>query len=135
MSNVKLTESQKKENNRFKHAMDYARSQMAGPVAKAEYKAKVKGLQRAINMAIADFYHPPAIKSIDLALCHGRQNDPVTIKAVDDFKVVKVTVTILDKQGIIVESGNAREIHLWHWEYRLKGNYSSVEQLVIKASA
>lgn len=134
MSNVKLTESQKKENSRFKDAMAYARSQMADPVAKAEYQAKAKGLQRAINMAIADFYHPPKIKSIDLALFHGRRNDPVTIKVVDNFKVVKVTVTMLDQRGITVESGDAREIHLWHWEYRLKGNYSSGEQLIINAS-
>lgn len=108
---------------------------MADPEAKAEYQAKAKGLQRPHNMAIADFYHPPKIKSIDLALCYGRQNDPITIKAVDDFNVVKVTVTILDLKGITVESGDAREIRLWHWECRLQGYYSSVEQLIIRASA
>lgn len=134
-SMVKITDSQKKENGRFRAAMAYARSQMADPVAKAEYQAIAKGLQRAHNMAVADFYHLPEIKSIDLAQCNGHTNDPVSIVAVDILKVVKLTVAITDASGKLVESGDAQKTGRWNWEYRLTGNYSTVEHLTVKVKA
>ena len=134
-SMVKITDSQKKENGRFRVAMAYARSQMADPASKAEYQAIAKGLQRAHNMAIADFYQPPEIKSIDFAQCKGRINDPISIVAVDLLKVVKLTVSIMDVSGRLLESGDALMTGRWKWEYRLTNNYSSIEQMTAKVTA
>jgi len=133
-SKVKLSVRQKEENGHFRAAMAYARSQMADPVAKAEYQGIAKGLQRAHNMAIADFYHPPQIKSIDYAKCKGRINDPISIVGSDILKIVKVTVEMIDNSGRSLETGDAQQISRWKWEYRLTGNYSSVEQLIVKVT-
>ncbi len=134
-SKVKLTEGQKKENNRFREAMAYARSQMADPVAKAEYKAKAKGLQKPHNVAIADFYHPPEIKNMDMTGFHGQKNDAIIIHAVDDFKVVKVTLSINDSKGMVLETGEALQINKWKWKYTVEKNYDTAESLQITVSA
>jgi len=134
-SKVKQTESQKKENGRFRAAMAYAQAQMADPKSKAEYKAIAKGLQKAHNMAIADFYHPPVIKSVDFSQCTGNATDPITIVAVDILKVVKIKVSVISESGNSLESGDAQQKTRWKWEYRLSGNYSSIEQLTAKITA
>jgi len=115
--------------------MAYARAQMADPKSKAEYKAIAKGLQKAHNMAIIDFYHPPVIKSIDFSQCTGNANDPITIVAVDILKVVKVNVKVINESGHLLESGDALQKARWKWEYRLTGNYSSIEQFTAKVTA
>ncbi len=55
MSKVVKSKKQKAENSKFSNAIAYARSQMADPVSKAEYKAKAQGMQKPHNIAIADF--------------------------------------------------------------------------------
>lgn len=134
-SKVKLTETQKKENKRFREAMAYARSQMADPVSKAEYKAKARGLQKPHNIAIADFYCPPEIKSLDITALSGRKNDQIIIHAIDDFKVVRVEVTVQDEKGELLETGEARQLSKWKWEYRLRNTYETIPELTITASA
>jgi len=133
-SKVKLTEGQKKENTRFREAMAYARSQMADPVSKAEYKAKAKGLQKPHNVAIADFYHPPEIKHIDVTGFHGHKNDSITIQAVDDFKVLKVMLSISDKEGALLETGEASQMNKWNWKYKVV-NDCDAESIQITATA
>jgi hypothetical protein len=63
MRHVKKTIKQKAENNKFREASIYARKQILDSVSKAAYKAKAVGMQSAYNIAIADYYHPPEIKT------------------------------------------------------------------------
>jgi hypothetical protein len=135
MSKVVKSENQKAENHKFREAIAYARSQMADPVAKAEYKAKAKGLQNAQNVAIADFYHPPVIKSIDTTAFHGRKNNMLTIHAIDDFKVVSVTVDLMDGNYALLETGDARPINKHKWEYKLQNTYETNTDYIILAKA
>lgn len=116
MSRVKKSVKQKAENNKFREAALYARTQMANPVAKAEYSAKIKGMQRAYNLAIADFYTPPEIKKVEVGDFISRKT--ITVHAIDDFKVVKVEIIIFDIKGELMEQGNAVELCEFVWEYR-----------------
>lgn len=135
MTRVIKSEKQKTENRRFREAVAYARSQMADPVSKAEYKAKARGLQKPHNIAIADFYCPPEIKSLDITALSGRKNDQIIIHAIDDFKVVRVEVTVQNEAGELLETGEARQLSKWKWEYRLQLPYETMSGFVITASA
>lgn len=135
MSRVVKTEKQKKENSRFREAVAYAKTQMADPVAKAEYQARTKGLQKAFNVAIADFYNPPEIKKVDLSLWQGKEGDTIYIHAIDDFRVEKVTVEISDRDGTVLETALARKISAVKWECRLQQEYTGAGILLIKVSA
>jgi hypothetical protein len=135
MSKVVKTEKQKKENKRFKEAVAYANTQMANPVAKAEYQARTKGLQRAFNIAIADFYNPPEITKVDTSAWKGRMGDVITIHATDDFRVEKVMVEISDTSGSILESASAQKITAVKWECSLQKEYTHTDNLLIKVSA
>ncbi|HEX3009711.1 MAG TPA: hypothetical protein VHO90_19050 [Bacteroidales bacterium] len=133
-SKVRLSDKQKKENKRFSQAVAYARSQIADPVSKAEYKSRATGLQSAYNVAITDFYTPPSIMSINTAAFNNHKNDPLFIHATDDFKVVSVVVTIAAVDSVILESDDAVQLDRWNWEYRLQapslptGKYNIIAQ-------
>ena len=134
-SKVKLTKNQKKENSKFREAMAYAKRQMADPVAKAEYKARAKGLQKPHNVAIADFYNPPEIKHIDVTSFHGQKNDKITVHAVDDFKVVKVTLEIANSEGTLLEKGDAIQKNRLKWEYKIISEPGDCKEFKILAYA
>lgn len=131
MSRVKLSVRQKQENKRFKDAMDYARKQMADPIAKAAYKSRATGLQKPHNIAIADFYHPPVIGQVDVSISKAGQADRIFVEATDDFKVVKLEVEISEQDEKKNESGQAMQINEVKWLYVVQGVYESAEGLKI----
>ena len=135
MSNIKLSAKQKKENNRFKEAMAYAKGQMGDPDSGAAYKARATGLQKPHNVAIADFYHPPEIGHVDVSIAKTGQADRIFIDATDDFMVVKVEVEITGEEGSQNESGQAMPINEGKWLYVVQGVYPSVEGLKITVRA
>lgn len=135
MSRVVKTEKQKKENSRFREAVAYAKSQMADPVAKAEYHKRAVGLQRAFNVAITDFYTPPEISKVDISDWKGRKGDVIGIHATDDFRVEKVTVEIKDSSRRLLESADAQKITAVKWECRLQQEYTGTGTIFIKVSA
>jgi hypothetical protein len=131
MSRVKLSAKQKKENNRFRKAMAYARSQMSDPGSKAAYKARVKGLQKPHNVAIADFYNPPVIDDVDVSISEAGQADRIFIDARDDFMVVRVEVEIANTDQSMKETGQAQQIGESRWLYVVREVYPSAKGLTI----
>ena len=120
MSRVVKSKKQKAENSKFSDAMAYARAQMADPISKTEYKAKAKGMQRAHNVAITDYYTSPQIKEVHI---DRLETDRILlIHAIDDFKVVRVTAEIYDADGVLLEQGDASEKTEWIWSYLLTSN-------------
>ena len=79
---------------KFQEAVIYAKSVMADPTTKAAYAAKAQGGVTAYNVAVADLLNAPNIESINLSAYTGKIGDKIIIRATDDFKVTKVTVTI-----------------------------------------
>ncbi|NJK94258.1 MAG: hypothetical protein HC905_04345 [Bacteroidales bacterium] len=133
MSRVKKSVKQQAENNKFREAALYARTQMANPTSKAEYTTRIKGMQRAYNIAIADFYTPPEIKKVDTR--EFFKSKKLTINAVDDFKVVKVSVEIYDSNDTLIERGDALELAEFLWEYALTKEYKSEEPYKLAITA
>ncbi len=135
MSHVIKTEKQKKENHRFREAVAYAKMQMADPIAKAEYQSRAKGLQKAFNVAITDFYTLPEIHKVDLSNWNGKEGDVIYVHATDDFRVERVTVEIANSTGMLLESAPAVQISAVKWECLLQKNYTGAGKLFVKVSA
>lgn len=133
MSNVKKSKKQKDQNLKFREAAGYARSQMANPVSKAEYQAKVKGMQRAYNLAIADFYNAPEIRQVETRKFFS--DKVISLVVLDDFKVTKVNLIITDHDGVVLDQGEAQELGEWIWKYTTDKDYSDYSSVKILVSA
>jgi len=129
MSKVIPSEKQKDEKFKFRMAMAFAKRELADPKLKAEYKSKVKGMQRPHNVAVSDFYNPPIIGEIQIL------KSLIKITAWDDFKVVSVSAELYNSAGILLEKGSAEEKSFRGWEYIVIGTYDSLTggKLVVKA--
>lgn len=103
-----LSEKQLEVKARFNEAVTYAKTKIQDPLIKAEYEAKLGDkFTSAYSVAMADFLRVPEIKNINLVSYNGQVGDKILIRAVDDFKVVSVSVLITNPEGTIVESGSA----------------------------
>jgi hypothetical protein len=58
---------------------------------------------------VADFFNAPVLDEVDLSAYNGGSEDPIIIRAHDDFKVERLTVRINDPDGVELESGEAVE--------------------------
>ncbi|MFO1501627.1 MAG: hypothetical protein U1G07_25145 [Verrucomicrobiota bacterium] len=78
------------------------------PEIYAAYKAAaaVAG-KRACDLARADYLHAPAVHDVDLSDYTGRTDQPIRIRASDDFEVTAVQVGLFSLAGAAYESGLA----------------------------
>lgn len=102
---------------RFKEGVYYAKGVLQDEQLSSFYKPFEKGPVKTYNLALADFCRPPEIKSINIDHYQGNIGDDLKIRAVDNFQVVSVKVTI-SKDGVVVESGMAvQEDNRVDWTY------------------
>ncbi len=112
-SSVPPTEKLKSVRASFASCITYAKNVVKDPVRKALYQAKVVGGQTAFNRATSDALNPPKINNVRID-----QNAFIIIKAVDDFLVAGVTVSIHDLFGNLIEEGNSELMENgsdWHY--------------------
>lgn len=83
----------------FNVALRYAKAAIANEVLKAAYQAVAVGNQSAYNVAMADAFKAPKIKGIDSSQYTGQLNNTIRIDVVDDFRVDKVHVALLNQVG------------------------------------
>jgi hypothetical protein len=103
-----LTPHQEIAKSRFQDAVRYAKAHIAVPATKAEYTTGITDkLTSAFTVALTDCLKAPEIKLIDVTAYKGVIGNKIAIKAVDDFKVVSVTVEIKTSAGVVIESGVA----------------------------
>ena len=69
------------------------------------------------NVAVADWFHEPEIKDIDLSGWNGQAGQTIRIEAVDDVQVKQVTVVITDETGTVLEQGAAVQADSLWWTY------------------
>src|SRR5450432_965013 len=93
--------------DRFKIALAYARTAMNNPDVKAAYAAAAPRGVSAFNFALGDAAQSPVVSKIDSTNYHGAVGDKIVIDATDNFKVMKVVVTIESAAGALIETGNA----------------------------
>jgi hypothetical protein len=93
---------------RFQEAAQYARQQMTIPESKEAYGKVITEKKRTAYMvAMTDYLTAPRVKSIDVLGYRGAVGDSIRVKAVDDFLVAEVIVTITDANGNVIETGHA----------------------------
>ena len=103
-----FTPKQMKVQRKFTAAASYASEVVLDPELKAQYEARIGGTNyTARAVAMTDYLTPPTVESIDLSKYKGAINDVISIEAIDDFKVMKVEVTILSATGQQLETGAA----------------------------
>jgi len=108
--NDKKSEAQLKQRSRFGAATSYAKRAIADEDIRKLYDAKAQQsdkLQRAFNVAVADFMCAPEIQCIDVSAYSGQIGDHIIISATDDFMVKEVKVEVRRYDGSLVEEGSA----------------------------
>ena len=112
----------------FQSGVIYAKGVYSDPAKKALYEAKVKPGTSAFNVAVADFLKAPNIDEIDLGNYNGTAADTIRVRVTDDFQVVKVTVTIHNADGTLVEEGEAvQQENVIDWLYTVTADNPSLE--------
>ena len=102
-----FTEPQQVHHQQFKEAIKYAKSVIADPEKKAGYKAAAINGMSAFNFAVSDYMNLPVILELDLSGYTGEIGSSIRIKAIDNFKVVSVSVSIFKADDTLVETGQA----------------------------
>jgi len=98
-SGREFSEEQKSHQSRFKKAAAYARvAAKTQPVYAELAKGTVKS---PYNWALADWFHPPVIHSIE------REGKRIRVHATDNVLVAKVVVSVLDEEGNVMEKSEA----------------------------
>lgn len=100
---------QQKIQKKFRSAAIYARKAMEIPELKDAYAAKVKGNQSPYNLAFRDAYQAPELSELQLEEYTGEAGQPITVEAMDDFKVTSVKFKIFGADGQLLEAGDAVE--------------------------
>ena len=110
-SNTEISEDQAAHRERFRQAVAYGRSVMADADLRAIYSqaAERKGMP-VFALTVADFFNAPTLNEVDLSTYKGKAGDLIKIKALDDFGVASVHVTLTQVSGgTPIEGGYAVE--------------------------
>src|SRR3972149_2786558 len=108
-SSRKFSDGQLSHQSRFKQAAAYARQAAKPQPIYAQLAAGT--LKSAFNFALSDWFNPHVIHRIEW------QDGHIRVWASDNVMVTKVSITILDREGNVMEQGEAVQgKELW-WEY------------------
>jgi hypothetical protein len=102
------SQAQLDQQNRIKLASAYASQAKTLPVYVERARRKKK---TAFNLAMADWFHPPVIHSLE------RRDGRIRVQASDDMQVTRVEVRILDSEGSVLAQGQAEQVDPLYWEY------------------
>lgn len=131
------SEAQEQHRLLFQEAVLYAKNAMSDPTTKEAYQASAEEGETAYNVAVADFLNAPHINEIDVSHYTGQPNDYIQVRAVDDFKVAEVSVTILNADGTEVEHGMAtlQPGSIW-WRYTATATNDSLagDKIIVRVS-
>ncbi|NML40422.1 hypothetical protein HHL17_24710 [Chitinophaga sp. G-6-1-13] len=135
-SKGKATEAQQAVRDRFLSASLYAKSVMANPVLLDMYRAAAKNGLSAYNVAMLDALRPPEIKDVNTAAYTGKTGETFLIRAIDEFKVKAVTVSIYSADNQLVETGAAvLQVNGLDWLYTATKDLNTLTGTKIKAEA
>ena len=128
--NHTFTDAQKQVQENFRDATTYAKSAKT----QEEYVDKAnKTAHSAYNVAVADWFHAPEIKEIDVTAWHGTAGEIIRVQAVDDVKVTQVMVVITDGAGTVLEQGAAEPAEGAWWNYTATVTDPSASRIVVTA--
>jgi len=129
--NREFSPAQQAQQEAFREASAYAKDAKG----EAVYQAKAEGkATSSYNEALADWFHAPEIKEIDVSAWTGEAGQAIRVKALDDVQVKKVTIVISDAQGVVLEQGEAEAVDGLWWSYTTSVS-TTVNQARILATA
>ena len=108
-----FSEAQLAHQARFQEAAAYAQE---ASQEQAVYAEKADGTpQNAYNVAVADWFHSPEVREIDLSGYTGQAGQVIRARVMDDVEVTQVTLVIATGAGEVVEQGQmAYEQGMWY---------------------
>jgi len=125
-----FSEAQQLQQQAFQEATAYAKTTKH----EAAYVDRAAGTAMSgYNVAVADWFHPPEIKDVDLESWVGQVGEAIRIKVTDDVQVTLVSVVITDETDIVLEQGLAvQEDDLW-WVYTTTAQASGNPKVIVTA--
>jgi len=128
--NRQFSEAQQAQQEAFREASAYAQSAKDQEV----YVKKAEGTpMHPRNVAMADWFHAPEIKDIDLSGWTGQAGQTICIEAIDDVQVKQVTVVITDETGAVLEQGAAVSGNDGWWNYTTTKAASGTPKVIASA--
>jgi hypothetical protein len=117
---TKQSELQKDNRNRFRMATSYAKSMMANPEKKAEYKERAKqlNLPNAYTAAIAEYLRKPEIQEIEVVTSSEKIEEIKIAASKKGFDLETVTVSIENQEGRVIEKGEAKKAGGNNWSLK-----------------
>src|ERR1039457_1629745 len=103
-SKIKWSKNQKAIRIHFREEMIWTRQTLSDPEKRKYYRKRAKRGQSIWQAAMSDFLKKPGISLIDAGGYKGRKGDVIRIRAVDNFLVSSILITIINALGIEVES-------------------------------
>ena len=111
--NREFTPAQVAQQEKFQEATAYAKEAAQSEAIYAEEAAGTA--KTAYNVAIADWFHPPEVREIDLSGYTGAAGEVIRAKVADNVQVEAVNVVITTEAGVLVEQGPmAHEQGVWY---------------------
>lgn len=101
------TVKQEEQQEKFREAAAYGNSVLKNPELKETYELKNPKKKNAFKAATTDYLTDPFVKKIDASEYNGTVGSKIQVKAVDDFSVTQVKVSIYNAAGDLVEEGQA----------------------------
>ena len=132
------SEAQLAQRQRFTAAVEYGNIVMADDEARQLYELAGKDRDMsAFAVMVADALNTPEVKEIDLSTYSGAVGNIIRIKAIDDFSVSNVQVTIRNGEGAVLETNDAIETGPGSglWQYTATTPVSAGTTVTISATA
>ena len=92
---------------KFREAVIYAKAALQNASLKLDYQDVAKPGQSAFNMAFTDAYKAPELSNLNTDGYTGNPGDSITVRAIDNFFVDLVRISILAANGAVLEEGAA----------------------------
>jgi hypothetical protein len=94
---------QKQHQSRFQQAAAYAKTAAKTQPIYAELAAQT--IKSAYNVAVGDWFNPPAVSQIDLSAYTGQAGQTIRARVTDDVRVSRVGLVIFSGEEAVVEQG------------------------------
>jgi hypothetical protein len=118
--NREFTTAQLEQQERFQEATAYAKE---AAQAEAIYAEKAEGTAKsAYNVAVADWFHSPEVREIDLSSYTGEVGETIRAKVVDDVQVTQVNILSTTGADVLVEQGAMTHEQGWWYSYTTTQN-------------
>ena len=133
-----LSDKQKVAVTKFQNASKYAKKMKTFPDVMKEYETGITPKKNsAYHVALVDYLNAPTVDYVKAQQYTGAVGDIVTIKARDDFKVVRVRVEITNRIGEVLERGEAERFirKPFIWKYKVSVTNPDIKGTVIRATA